>query len=350
MSVRAAEINHVGVVGLGIMGAGIVEVFARNGLKVTGVAESEAAVTQGRKNIDNSLGRAVSRGKLEQPVADEINDRITLSENYADLAGCQLIVEAAPEILDLKRSIFSQLDSVVSADAILATNTSSLSVSEIATMSSHPERVIGMHFFNPAPVQKLIEVVRANQTSETVVDAITELSHNLGKSPVVIGDAAGFIVNRLLLVYLNHAARLYADDPANREAIDEGIKDLAKYPMGPLALIDLIGIDTCVAILNVIAESTGDSAHRPADILVALQGQGKLGRKSGEGFFNYTQGEASEDAYDIQLSHDLARELLNAYVIDAEQMATSGYASRSDIDTAMKLGCALPVGPFELTV
>ena len=339
--------KRVGVIGLGIMGAGIVEVFARSGREVVGVAESSDAVGAGVSNLFKSLERAVAKGKLTEEESEKILGRVTLTTDYESLGKCELVVEAAPEIMSLKETIFSQLDQVTPPTAILATNTSSLSVKAIAKSTERPSQVVGMHFFNPAPVQSFVEVIKTGQSDPKLVEAVADLARELGKHPAVVKDQPGFIVNRLLLVYLNHAARIFERDVNKRDAIDAGIRELAGFPMGPLELIDLIGVDTCVAILETIAAHTGDADHEPAQVLRTMLADRALGRKSGNGFYSYEarhEAPVSDDAETKQAVHD---ELITAYVADAQAMLDSGYASRDDINAGMKLGCGLPHGPLE---
>jgi 3-hydroxybutyryl-CoA dehydrogenase len=216
----AREFQQVGVIGLGTMGAGIAEVFARNGLSVLGVEVDEAALAAGRGHLENSTARAVARGKLSEEEQQALLDRVTYSTDLDALAGADLVVEAVPEHLELKRQIFTQLDKICKPEAILATNTSSLSVTEIAVATGRPGKVVGLHFFNPAPVMKLVEVIRSVVTEQDVVDDVEAFVQKLGKVDVTVGDRAGFIANALLFGYLNHAASLYESRYASREDID----------------------------------------------------------------------------------------------------------------------------------
>ena len=240
----ARDFSKVGVIGLGTMGAGIVEVFARNGIDVVAVEVDAAAVEHGRGVLQHSTDRAVSRGKLTAQDQEALHSRVTFTSDMGDLADCQLVVEAVPEHLDLKKDIFAKLDSIVGPEAVLATNTSSLPVTEIAVATSNPKRVVGMHFFNPAPVLQFVEVVRTVVTEDEVFEDVKALAQRLGKQPVVVGDKAGFIANALLFGYLNHAVAMFESKYASREDIDAAMKLGCGYPMGPLALMDLIGLDT----------------------------------------------------------------------------------------------------------
>jgi 3-hydroxybutyryl-CoA dehydrogenase len=283
------EFQKVGVVGLGTMGAGIAEVFARNGLAVVAVEVDDAALDRGRAHVDGSTGRAVARGKLSESEQQALLERITFSSSMDDLADVDLVVEAVPEQLDLKRAIFAQLDKICGPDTILATNTSSLSVTEIAVSTSRPGKVVGMHFFNPAPVMKLVEVVRSVVTEQDVVDDVEAFAQKLGKSDVTIGDRAGFIANALLFGYLNHAVSLYESRYASREDIDAAMRLGCGLPMGPLALCDLIGLDTAYEILDTMYKQGRDRLHAPSPIFKQMITAGLLGRKSGRGFYSYDE-------------------------------------------------------------
>ena len=283
----SGEISKVGVVGLGTMGAGIVEVFARNGFDVVGLDMSEIAVERGRGHIEKSTDRAVARGKLTAEERDEVIGRIRLTQDYADLSDRELVIEAVPENLDLKREIFATLDSIVAASAILASNTSSLSVTDIAVATNRPAQVVGMHFFNPAPVQKFVEIVRTVVTAPETVDAAAAVAASLDKEPVVIGDKAGFIANALLFGYLNHAASMFETKYASREDIDASMRLGCGLPMGPLALLDLIGLDTAYEILDTMYKQGRDRLHAPSPVLKQMVTAGLRGRKSGRGFYTY---------------------------------------------------------------
>jgi 3-hydroxybutyryl-CoA dehydrogenase len=288
------EFRTVGVVGLGTMGAGIVEVFARNGLQVIAAETNTDAVERGRAHLDTSTSRAVGRGKLSQEDADALLGRVTTTTSLVDLADADLVIEAVPESLDLKAAVFSELDKVCRPDTILASNTSSLSVTELAVRTGRPGKVIGMHFFNPAPVQKLVELVRTVVTEQDVVDDVKAFAATLDKVPVVIGDRAGFIANALLFGYLNHAARMYEHRYASREDLDASMRYGCGYPMGPLALLDLIGLDTSYEILDTMYAESRNLLHAPAPVLKQMITAGLLGRKSGRGFYTYAKPHSSE--------------------------------------------------------
>jgi 3-hydroxybutyryl-CoA dehydrogenase len=276
------------------MGAGIVEVFARNGFTVVGVERNDESLERGRQHLEHSTGRAVARGKLTEEEQRAIFDRITFSTALKDLADADLVVEAITEQLSTKKELFAQLDDIVSPEAILATNTSSLSVTEISTANGRPGRVVGIHFFNPAPVQDLVEVVRTVVTEPDVLDQVTALVQRVGKTPVVCGDKAGFIANTLLFGYLNHAASMYEGHYASREDIDAAMRLGCGYPMGPLALLDLIGLDTAYEILETMYHQGRDRLHAPTPILKQMVTAGLLGRKTGKGFYTYEDVDSSK--------------------------------------------------------
>ncbi len=283
----ARTFQTIGVVGLGTMGAGIAEVFARHGYAVIGVEVSDESLERGRQHLTHSTGRAVKRGKLTEGEQAELMGRITLTTALADLTEADFVIEAVVESLDLKKAIFRELDGIVSPAAVLATNTSSLSVTELSTATSRPGRVIGVHFFNPAPVQDLVEIVRTVVTEDSVLTDVKALVEALGKNPVVCGDKAGFIANTLLFGYLNHAVSMYEGRYASREDIDAAMRFGCGYPMGPLALLDLIGLDTAYEILETMYRQGRDRLHAPAPILKQMVIAGLLGRKTGRGFYTY---------------------------------------------------------------
>jgi 3-hydroxybutyryl-CoA dehydrogenase len=284
----AREFTNVGVVGLGTMGAGIVEVFARNGIDVVAVEISAAALERGRATLTGSTDRAVAKGKLAAADRDTLLSRITFAVGLDALHEVDLVVEAVPEHLDLKQRIFGELDRICKPDAILATNTSSLSVTEISVATHRPNQVIGIHFFNPAPIMKLVEVVRTVVTAPEVVADIEALCARLGKVDVTINDRAGFIANALLFGYLNHAVGMFESHYATREDIDAAMKLGCGLPMGPLALMDLIGLDTAYEILDTMYRRGGrDRRHAPVPLIKQMVTAGLLGRKSGRGFYTY---------------------------------------------------------------
>jgi 3-hydroxybutyryl-CoA dehydrogenase len=319
--------STIGVVGLGTMGAGIAEVFARNGFDVVGVEQGEEQVERGRDHIQHSTDRAKKRGKLAESEQHAVFDRLTLTTNLSDLKDCQLVVEAVVERLDLKRAVFQQLDEIVHPDAVLATNTSSLSVTEISAGTSRPGRVIGMHFFNPAPVQQFVEVIRTVVTEPDVVEDVQGLARALDKNPVTVGDKAGFIANALLFGYLNHAVSMYENNYASREDIDAAMRLGCGYPMGPLALLDLIGLDTAYEILDTMYRQGRNRLHAPSPILKQLVTAGLLGRKTGRGFYTYEASDSPVVVADKATpSSDSApqfrREITSVGVVGSGTMAT----------------------------
>jgi len=308
--------DTIGVIGLGTMGAGIAEVFARNGFTVVGVEQNDEAVGRGREHLEHSTGRAVARGKISEAEQAEILGLISFSTSLEDLKDADFVIEAVVESLEVKADIFRRLDAIVAPTAILATNTSSLSVTEISTANGRPGRVLGVHFFNPAPVQHLVEIVRTVVTEPNVLADVETLVGRLGKNPVVCGDKAGFIANTLLFGYLNHAVTMYENKYATREDIDAAMRYGCGYPMGPLALLDLIGLDTAYEILDTMYKQGRDRLHAPAPILKQLVTAGLLGRKSGRGFYTYAgpdtsqvvPDEKSPSADDLpQLKHAIGR-------------------------------------------
>jgi 3-hydroxybutyryl-CoA dehydrogenase len=285
----AREFSTVGVVGLGTMGAGIAEVFARSGLDVVAVEVDDESIDRGRGHIEHSTARAVSRGKIDEAEQRALMGRISYTTALSDLSGVDFVIEAVPEHSDLKSGIFAELDGIVAPEVVLASNTSSLSITELSVRTGRPGRVVGMHFFNPAPVMGLVEIVRTVVTEPDVIDDVTALAGKLGKTPVVIGDRAGFIANALLFGYLNHAARMYEQHYASREDLDAAMRFGAGYPMGPLALLDLIGLDTAYEILDTMYRQSRDRLHAPAPVLKQMITAGLLGRKSGRGFYTYEE-------------------------------------------------------------
>lgn len=306
--------STVGIIGLGTMGAGIAEVFARHGYAVVGVEKDDDGLARGRQYLEHSTARAVKREKMTEAEQAELLGRITFTTSLKDLTEADLVVEAVVESLETKKQLFRELDAIVGPETVLATNTSSLSVTEISTANSRPGRVIGVHFFNPAPVQELVEIVRTVVTEDQVLADVQALMGRLGKMPVVCGDKAGFIANTLLFGYLNHAVSMYEGRYASREDIDAAMRFGCGYPMGPLALLDLIGLDTAYEILETMYRQGRDRLHAPSPILKQMVTAGWLGRKTGRGFYTYeapdspvvVADEATPSADDVpELKHDI---------------------------------------------
>ncbi len=276
----------IGVVGAGTMGQGIAQVVAVSGFSVQLYDVADAQLERARAAIDKGLGKLVAKEKLSEVEKNAAVDRLATTTALDALSDCTVIVEAAPEQPALKEKLFADL-SRLTHEAILASNTSSLSLTRLAAVCERPERVVGMHFFNPVPILKLVEVIRAEQTSDATVATIEQLAKDLGKTPVAIADSPGFAVNRLLVPMINEAAFLVQEGAATPQAIDEAMKLGAAHPMGPLALADLIGLDVCLAIMEVLQEGFGDPKYRPCPLLKRMVAAGYLGRKSGRGFHVY---------------------------------------------------------------
>lgn len=323
----AREFSTIGVVGLGTMGAGITEVFARSGFTVVAVEIDEDAKARGKGHLEHSTGRAVSRGKLSAEEQTALLGRVTFSTSLEDLVDADLVIEAVPERLELKSGVLKRLDEICRPDAVFASNTSSLSVTELSVQTARPARVVGVHFFNPAPVQTLVEIVRTVVTEPEVIEDVTALAEKVGKSPVVIGDRAGFIANALLFGYLNHAVRMLEARYATREDIDAAMRYGCGYPMGPLALIDLIGLDTAYEILDTMYHQSRNRLHAPAPLFKQMITAGLLGRKSGHGFYAYAAPDSSEVADDGSAGADAdagvaLRPVANVGVVGTGTMAT----------------------------
>jgi 3-hydroxybutyryl-CoA dehydrogenase len=284
------SIRTIGVVGAGTMGHGIAQVAAQSGYQVTLVDAVPAALERGRAQIGKGLERLTAKGKLSPEDRDQALGRLTTGGDLAALAGADLVVEAVVEREDVKRNVLSELDSVCPARTILATNTSSISITRLAASTSRPEKVIGMHFMNPVPVMQLIEVIRGLATSQETWAAVEAASRKMGKTPVEVHDAPGFVSNRVLMPMINEAIFCLYEGVGKAEAIDEVMKLGMNHPMGPLALADLIGLDVCLDILRVLQQGFGDPKYRPCPLLVKMVDAGRLGRKSGRGFYEYGEG------------------------------------------------------------
>src|SRR2546426_2186720 len=281
------EVKSVGVVGAGIMGSGIVEVCAKAGLEVTFVEADEAARARGYQAIERSTAKAVERGKLDDVARKETLGRITASTNLKDLADADLVIEAVTEDLDTKLEVFRTLDELVKPDVVMATNTSSLPIGELSAATKRPDKVVGMHFFNPPPVMKLLEIVRALTTSTETVEFATGMGERLGKTTVLAKDRAGFIVNFLLIPYLNSAIRMLDEGFTSREDIDTAIQPGLGPPIGPVTLLDLIGLDTALNVSQVLYDEFKDPLYSAPTLLKRMVSAGYLGRKSGRGFYEY---------------------------------------------------------------
>lgn len=277
----------VGVVGAGTMGSGIAHVFARAGFQVLLCDVEQRFLERGLGAIRTNLGREAAKGKLPSAEIETILARIAPIVDREALAAAQIVVEAAPERLDLKAEIFRALDRILPAEAILASNTSSISITKLAALTQRPAQVIGMHFFNPVPVMALVEVVRGLATSDATFSAVHALAVELGKTPVAVNDAPGFVSNRVLMPLINEAAYSVMEGVATPEAVDEVFKLGMAHPMGPLTLADFIGLDVCVDILRVLHEGFGNPKYAPCPLLVKMVDAGWLGRKSGRGFYTY---------------------------------------------------------------
>lgn len=281
------EIGSIAVLGAGQMGNGIAQVAACAGYEVLMIDLEQSYVESGMSSIEKSLSKLVSKGRMSQEEADSALARVRTSIRKKSASDCDLIIEAIPEIPDLKFSTFSELDGICKSSAILASNTSSISIDEIAAATNRPDRVIGMHFMNPVPIMKLVEIINGSQTSDEVNTAVVEAAERMGKTALSCNDSPGFVSNRILCPMLNEAILTLQEGVAEPEAIDGIMKLGMNHPIGPLALADLIGLDTVLHIMNVLHEGMEDDKYAPAPLLIEMVEQGKLGRKSGQGFYNY---------------------------------------------------------------
>lgn len=281
------SIKTVGIIGAGTMGNGIAQACATSGINVVMIDISEAAVSKGLSTIQTSLDRLIKKEKISENDKDQAMSRIKGSTDYNDLKGLHMVIEAATENFAIKVKILNQIDNIVEKDTIIATNTSSISITQLAATVSNPERFIGMHFFNPVPMMALVEIIRGLQTSDQTHQLVHEMSKSLGKEPITVKNAPGFVVNRILVPMINEAFFVLSEGLSTAEDIDAGMKLGCNHPIGPLALADMVGLDTCLAVMEVYFNNFNDSKYRPCPLLREMVAAGYLGRKTGRGVYQY---------------------------------------------------------------
>jgi len=340
------ETERITVLGAGVMGHGIAQIAAAAGFDVVIRDISQEFIDKARNGIERNLKRQVERGRMAEEDAKRVLGKISFTLDLEDaVREADIVIEAIPEMMDLKKRVWAEVSSHAREDAILATNTSSLSISEIAEAVARPERFVGMHFFNPPTIMRLVEVIPGKKTGREAVETIISLSERLGKTPVEVKrDVVGFIVNRVLVTYLNEATKLLETGNYTKEQIDGAMQHEAGMPLGPFMLSDLIGIDILRHVLKVFEENLGPQ-YKPADSIESLFQEKNFGRKTGRGFYSYAERPSvtpqDGEGFDVDL-------LLDPFIAEAEKVVAEGIADEESVDTAVKLGGNIPKGPFEM--